>query len=335
MPHTRRDIPIRAGSGNSWGALGPRDASGSSFDNNVAGGTRRSARAPGAAGTARARSAAIPARNSNLAQPAHRGHAGSARALALLSCGAHHVGKIVGQEDGKWIIQSGNDGNRVRTRPLPIGNAIAVRWGAKPDSLVRTTKSGRSDNRAAVFFGGHSRRHNFTAARQWAIIRRPRIALVMTHILKTPPERFADLPGFAWRAHSRADLPDYSGLSMSYLDEGPANAPVFLCLHGQPTWSYLYRRMIPHFPGGRRSRRRAGLFRFRPLHKPAEDGVYTFNFHRNSLLALVQLLDLKSITLVVQDSGRFAWPDVADGNAGAVRAADRHEARRCRTATLH
>jgi hypothetical protein len=42
---------------------------------------------------------------------------------------AHHVGKIVGQEGGQWIIQSGNDGNRVRTRPLPIGRAIAIRWG--------------------------------------------------------------------------------------------------------------------------------------------------------------------------------------------------------------
>jgi hypothetical protein len=41
----------------------------------------------------------------------------------------HHVGKIVGQENGMWIIQSGNDGNRVRTRPLPISGAIAIRWG--------------------------------------------------------------------------------------------------------------------------------------------------------------------------------------------------------------
>jgi len=125
----------------------------------------------------------------------------------------------------------------------------------------------------------------------------------MTDILKTPPERFADLPGFAWRAHSCADLPGYSGLSMSYLDEGPANAPVFLCLHGQPTWNYLFRRMIPHFlaAGGRVVA--PDYFGFGRSDKPVEDGVYTFNFHRNSLLALVHLLDLKSITLVVQDWG--------------------------------
>jgi hypothetical protein len=42
---------------------------------------------------------------------------------------AHHVGKIVGHENGMWIIQSGNDGNRVRTRPLSIAGAIAIRWG--------------------------------------------------------------------------------------------------------------------------------------------------------------------------------------------------------------
>jgi hypothetical protein len=56
------------------------------------------------------------------------GHAGPAGVGAVVVW-AHHVGKIVGQEGGQWIIQSGNDGNRVRTRPLPIGRAIAIRWG--------------------------------------------------------------------------------------------------------------------------------------------------------------------------------------------------------------
>ena len=56
------------------------------------------------------------------------GHAGPAGVGAVVVW-AHHVGKIVGQEGGQWIIQSGNDGNRVRTRPLSIGHAIAIRWG--------------------------------------------------------------------------------------------------------------------------------------------------------------------------------------------------------------
>jgi haloalkane dehalogenase len=78
---------------------------------------------------------------------------------------------------------------------------------------------------------------------------------------------------------------------------------VFLCLHGQPTWSYLYRRMIPHFlaTGGRVVA--PDFFGFGRSDKPADDAVYTFDFHRNSLLALVHALDLKDVTLVVQDWG--------------------------------
>jgi hypothetical protein len=56
------------------------------------------------------------------------GHAGPAGVGAVVVW-AHHVGKIVGQENGRWLVQSGNDGNRMRTRPLPISGAIAIRWG--------------------------------------------------------------------------------------------------------------------------------------------------------------------------------------------------------------
>ena len=125
----------------------------------------------------------------------------------------------------------------------------------------------------------------------------------MSEILKTPPGRFADLLGFPWKAHSRDDLPGFAGLAMAYVDEGPAGAPVFLCLHGQPTWSYLYRRMIPHFlaAGGRVVA--PDFFGFGRSDKPADDATYTFDFHRNGLLALVRALDLTDITLVVQDWG--------------------------------
>ena len=125
----------------------------------------------------------------------------------------------------------------------------------------------------------------------------------MSDILKTPSERFANLPGFPWLPQSRSDMPGFAGLSMSYLDEGPKTAPLFLCLHGQPTWSYLYRRMIPFFlaTGGRVVA--PDLFGFGRSDKPADEGVYTFDFHRNSLLALVRALDLSDVTLVVQDWG--------------------------------
>jgi haloalkane dehalogenase len=127
--------------------------------------------------------------------------------------------------------------------------------------------------------------------------------VTMSKILRTPAERFANLPDFPWAAHSRDDLPGYSGLAMSYLDEGPKTAPVFLCLHGQPTWSYLYRRMIPHFLATGRRVVAPDFFGFGRSDKPADDAVYTFTFHRNSLLALVDALDLKDVTLVVQDWG--------------------------------
>ncbi len=58
----------------------------------------------------------------------HWGHAGPP-GIGAVVVWSHHVGRIVGQENGQWIIESGNDGNRVRTRALPISNAIAIRWG--------------------------------------------------------------------------------------------------------------------------------------------------------------------------------------------------------------
>jgi haloalkane dehalogenase len=125
----------------------------------------------------------------------------------------------------------------------------------------------------------------------------------MSKILKTPPERFANLPDFDWKARGRDDLAGYSGLSMSYLDEGPRTAPVFLCLHGQPTWSYLYRRMIPYFLATGSRVVAPDFFGFGRSDKPADDAVYTFGFHRSSLLAFVRALDLRDITLVVQDWG--------------------------------
>jgi haloalkane dehalogenase len=125
----------------------------------------------------------------------------------------------------------------------------------------------------------------------------------MNDVLKTPLERFADLPGFPWPSQSRGDMSGFSGLSMSYLDEGPKAAPVFLCLHGQPTWSYLYRRMIPFFLATGQRVVAPDLFGFGRSDKPADEGVYTFDFHRDSLIAFVRTLDLRDVTLVVQDWG--------------------------------
>jgi haloalkane dehalogenase len=123
-------------------------------------------------------------------------------------------------------------------------------------------------------------------------------------VLRTPDACFDNLPGHAFRPHFVDTLAGFEGLRAHFLDEGaPDSGQVFLCLHGQPTWSYLYRKMIPHFvaAGGRVIA--PDLFGFGKSDKPADEAFYTFNRHRDMLLALVEKLDLRHITLVVQDWG--------------------------------
>jgi haloalkane dehalogenase/tRNA(adenine34) deaminase len=123
----------------------------------------------------------------------------------------------------------------------------------------------------------------------------------MTQALRAPDARFADLPGWTY-APRTFERPD--GLRMAYLDEGPHDAKrTWLCLHGQPTWSYLYRRMIPVFTGAGDRVVAADFLGFGRSDKPTDEAVYTFDFHRQSLLELIEALDLRNIALVVQDWG--------------------------------
>jgi haloalkane dehalogenase len=126
----------------------------------------------------------------------------------------------------------------------------------------------------------------------------------MGTVLRTPEERFNALPGYAFPGRYLDDLAGYAGLRVHCLDEGPADARrVFLCLHGQPAWSYLYRRMIPVFTAAGHRVVAPDLLGFGKSDKPADDAVYTYTFHREMLLALVERLDLRGIVLVVQDWG--------------------------------
>lgn len=126
-------------------------------------------------------------------------------------------------------------------------------------------------------------------------------------VLRTPDARFEGLPGFSFRPNYVEGLPGYANLRMHYLDERPAKpaaAPqTFLCLHGEPTWSYLYRKMIPVFTAAGHRAVAPDWFGFGRSDKPVDDAVYTFNFHRNAMLAFVERLDLTNVTLVVQDWG--------------------------------
>lgn len=122
--------------------------------------------------------------------------------------------------------------------------------------------------------------------------------------LRTPEDRFDALPGWPFAPHYVDDLPGYEGLRMHYVDEGPADADTtFLCIHGEPSWAYLFRKMIPVFTGAGHRAVAVDMFGFGRSDKPVDDETYTYHFHRNALLAFVERLDLESVCLVVQDWG--------------------------------
>jgi len=151
--------------------------------------------------------------------------------------------------------------------------------------------------------------HECGAMLQQFFQRRRQQARAASHLLRDdavrpPDEAFANLPGYPWAPHYIADLPALAGWRMHYLDEGPADAPLtWLCLHGNPAWSYLYRRMIPVFlaAGGRVVA--PDLIGFGKSDKPKKASAHSFSWHRQVLLEFVERLDLRQVALVVQDWG--------------------------------
>ena len=116
--------------------------------------------------------------------------------------------------------------------------------------------------------------------------------------MRTPDERFKNLPGFPWAPHYL----EWRGLRVHYLDEG-TGPRTLLCLHGEPTWSYLYRKMIPPFLAAGYRVVAPDFVGFGRSDKPTEENFYTFDMHREFLLELIEKLNLNGITLVVQDWG--------------------------------
>ena len=114
--------------------------------------------------------------------------------------------------------------------------------------------------------------------------------------LRTPDERFAALPGWSF-------VPQYTqraGYRVHFIDEGPRDAAItVLCLHGNPSWGYLYRHMIPVFTGAGLRVVAPDLIGFGRSDKPEDEAAHSFDFHRNMLLALVEELDLRNVMLVV------------------------------------
>ena len=123
--------------------------------------------------------------------------------------------------------------------------------------------------------------------------------MAMNNVYRTPDTAFADLPDFPFAPHYL----EWDGLRTHYLDEGPKDAPVALLLHGEPTWSYLYRKMIPPLLA-------AGYRCIAPDHigfgrsdKVTDDSWYVIDRHIERLAGLIARLDLRDITVVVQDWG--------------------------------
>jgi haloalkane dehalogenase len=116
-------------------------------------------------------------------------------------------------------------------------------------------------------------------------------------ILRTPDERFDGLPGYPFAPHHV----DVLGLRMHHVDEG-TGAPVLL-LHGEPSWSYLYRKMIPPLVAAGFRAVAPDLIGFGKSDKPAARDAYTYQRHMDWLTAFVIALDLRDILLVCQDWG--------------------------------
>ncbi len=126
----------------------------------------------------------------------------------------------------------------------------------------------------------------------------------MINKLRTPDSNFKNLPDYSFEPNYVENLEGFDGLRGHYLDEGdPDSEEVFLCLHGEPTWSYLYRKMIPVFTSHGARVVAPDLIGFGKSDKPTDESVFTFRFHRDYLLALIEHLDLRNVTLVCQDWG--------------------------------
>lgn len=123
-------------------------------------------------------------------------------------------------------------------------------------------------------------------------------------IIRTPDERFANLPGFSYQPH----YIEVNGLRIHYVDEGQGES--ILCLHGEPSWSYLYRKMIPLLAHDHRviAMDFAGFGR---SDKFTERDEYSFRMHHDTLVGFIEALDLRRVTLIVQDWGGLIGLPVA------------------------
>ena len=122
-------------------------------------------------------------------------------------------------------------------------------------------------------------------------------------ILRTPEHRFERLPGFAWEPLYVDVEAEGVSLRMAYVEDGPADGPVVLLLHGEPSWSFLYRHMIGPLAASGCRVIAPDLVGFGRSDKPAERSAYTYDRHVGWVSSLLDALELQDITLFGQDWG--------------------------------
>jgi haloalkane dehalogenase len=137
------------------------------------------------------------------------------------------------------------------------------------------------------------------------------------NVLRTPDDRFRDLPGYPF-APNYLDVPDSEGgsLRVHYVDEGPRLAPPVLLMHGEPSWSYLYRKMIPVITGAGLRAVAPDLVGFGRSDKPSRREDYTYQRHVDWMEAFLLQLNLTDITLVCQDWGGLIGLRLVAGDPG-------------------
>ncbi|SDW34989.1 haloalkane dehalogenase [Marinobacter mobilis] len=135
-------------------------------------------------------------------------------------------------------------------------------------------------------------------------------------VLRTPEHRFKRLLDYPF-APNYADV---GGLRMHYVDEGPRNAAPILMLHGEPSWSYLYRHMIPICAAAGHRVIAPDLIGFGKSDKPGNIGDYSYQRHMDWLQLLIDQLELTNITLVCQDWGSLLGLRLAAENDARFRA---------------
>lgn len=123
-------------------------------------------------------------------------------------------------------------------------------------------------------------------------------------VLRTPDDRFVDLPGYDFAPHYQ-DVADarLGTLRMHYVDEGPRDGGVVLMMHGEPSWSYLYRKMIGPVAAAGHRVIAPDLIGFGRSDKPADRDAYSYQAHVDWMTALLDGLELTGITLFCQDWG--------------------------------